>query len=128
MDKTRRDFFKTAGAAASAVAVPAMAKAAADDHDHQALPSDFTPRVRSLESLLIEKGLADRAALDALVDIFEHKIGRRRIRAGRVMRAVGRPGRNLQPLYSVWFAAHERWAEQAKPKPEFPLSRLADFL
>jgi nitrile hydratase subunit alpha len=77
MDKTRRDFLKTAGAAASAVAAPAMAHAAADDHDHQALPSDLTLRVRSLESLLVEKGLVDRAALDALVDTFEHKIGPR---------------------------------------------------
>jgi hypothetical protein len=33
--------------------------------------------VKSLESLLGEKGLVDRAALDALVDTFEHKIGPR---------------------------------------------------
>jgi nitrile hydratase len=46
-------------------------------HDHQALPSDLTLRVRSLESLLVEKGLVDRAALDALVDAYEHKIGPR---------------------------------------------------
>jgi len=34
-------------------------------------------RVKSLESLLVEKGLVDRAALDALVDAYEHKIGPR---------------------------------------------------
>jgi nitrile hydratase len=34
-------------------------------------------RVKSLESLLVEKGLVDRAALDALVDGYEHKIGPR---------------------------------------------------
>jgi nitrile hydratase len=45
------------------------------DHDHQAVPSDFTLRVKSLESLLVEKGLVDPAALDALVDTFEHKVG-----------------------------------------------------
>jgi nitrile hydratase len=47
------------------------------DHDHQAVPSDLTLRVKSLESLLVEKGLVDRAALDALIDTYEHKIGPR---------------------------------------------------
>ena len=47
------------------------------DREYQALPSDLTLRVKSLESLLVEKGLVDRGALDALVDTFEHKIGPR---------------------------------------------------
>ena len=47
------------------------------DHDHQALPSDFALRVKSLESLLVEKGLVDQRALDVLVDSYEHKIGPR---------------------------------------------------
>lgn len=47
------------------------------EHDHQAVPSDLTLRVKALESLLVEKGLVDRAALDALIDAFEHKIGPR---------------------------------------------------
>jgi nitrile hydratase len=47
------------------------------DHDHQAVPSDLTLRVKSLESLLVEKGVVDRAALDALVDAYENKIGPR---------------------------------------------------
>ena len=46
-------------------------------HDHQAVPSDPTLRVKALESLLVEKGLVDPAALDALIDTFEHKIGPR---------------------------------------------------
>jgi nitrile hydratase len=33
--------------------------------------------VKSLESLLVEKGLVDRAALDALIDTYEHKVGPR---------------------------------------------------
>jgi nitrile hydratase len=41
------------------------------------MPSDLTLRVKSLESLLLEKGLVDRDALDALVDTFEHKLGPR---------------------------------------------------
>ena len=47
------------------------------DHDHQDVPSDMALRVKALESLLVEKGLVDRPALDALVDTFEHKIGPR---------------------------------------------------
>ena len=46
-------------------------------HEHQALPSDPTLRVKALESLLVEKGLLDPAALDALVDTFENKVGPR---------------------------------------------------
>ena len=47
------------------------------EHHHQAVPSDPALRVKALESLLVEKGLVDRAALDALVDAYEHKIGPR---------------------------------------------------
>jgi len=46
-------------------------------HDHQAVPSDLTLRVKALESLLVEKGLVDRAALDTIVDLYETKIGPR---------------------------------------------------
>src|ERR1700740_364851 len=42
---------------------------------HSTVPSDLALRVTALESLLIEKGLVDPAALDALVDTYEHKIG-----------------------------------------------------
>src|SRR5947199_1942134 len=47
------------------------------DHDHQELPSDPALRVKALESLLVEKGLVDPAALDALVDTYENKVGPR---------------------------------------------------
>jgi nitrile hydratase len=47
------------------------------DHDHQELPSDPALRVMALESLLVEKGLVDPAALDELIDTYEHKIGPR---------------------------------------------------
>ena len=46
-------------------------------HDHQDVPPDVALRVASLESLLVEKGLVDKAALDALVDTYEHRIGPR---------------------------------------------------
>jgi nitrile hydratase len=53
-----------------------------DHHDHhhdhgQAPPSDIALRVKALESLLVEKGLVDPAALDAIVDHFETKVGPR---------------------------------------------------
>jgi nitrile hydratase len=44
-------------------------------HEHQAVPNDPTLRVKSIESLLVEKGLVDPAALDAVIDTFEHKVG-----------------------------------------------------
>jgi len=47
------------------------------NHHHQAVPSDVVLRVKALESLLVEKGLVDPAALDALIDAYEHKIGPR---------------------------------------------------
>jgi len=47
-------------------------------HDHgQTPPSDVALRVKALESLLVEKGLVDPAALDAIVEHYEHKVGPR---------------------------------------------------
>ena len=62
---------------------PPLAAAQPHDHehdhdpDHQALPSDVALRTKALESVLVAKGLVDRAALDALVDTYEHQIGPR---------------------------------------------------
>ena len=44
-------------------------------HGEQRIPSDPALRVMALESLLVEKGLVDPAALDALVETYEHKVG-----------------------------------------------------
>jgi nitrile hydratase len=49
----------------------------AHDHQGQEPPSDTALRVKALESLLVEKGLVDPAALDAIVDHYEHKVGPR---------------------------------------------------
>jgi nitrile hydratase len=75
MDATRRDVLTAAVTAAGATATHDFAHA--EEHDHQDVPSDVALRVKSLESLLVEKGLVDRAALDALVDTYEHKVGPR---------------------------------------------------
>lgn len=47
------------------------------DHDHTEPPADIELRVRALESLLQGKGLIDPAALDELIDTYEHKVGPR---------------------------------------------------
>jgi nitrile hydratase subunit alpha len=77
MTTTRRDFLTAAAATAGAAMTPELSQAHQHEHEHQAVPSDPALRVRALESLLVEKGLVDRAALDALVDTYENKIGPR---------------------------------------------------
>jgi nitrile hydratase len=81
MTTTRRDFLTTAAATAGAAMTPDLTQEHQPEHDHdhehQAVPSDPTLRVKALESLLVEKGIVDRAALDALVDTYENKIGPR---------------------------------------------------
>lgn len=71
----RRGFLQGIAAGAAGAMTPGGARA--QEHDHQDVPSDLTLRVKALESLLVEKGLVDAAALDALVDTFEHKVGPR---------------------------------------------------
>jgi nitrile hydratase subunit alpha len=73
MNTTRRGSLATAGVAATQEA----AGAPGHDHEHQVVPSDPALRVKALESLLVEKGLVDPAALDALIDTYEHKVGPR---------------------------------------------------
>jgi len=54
-----------------------------EDHDHphhdhaQEPPSDLALRVKALETLLVDKGLVDPAALDAIVETYEHQVGPR---------------------------------------------------
>jgi nitrile hydratase len=57
---------------------PTGGKIYGQDHDHDDdRLSDIGLRVRALESLLIEKGYVDPAALDAIVETYETKIGPR---------------------------------------------------
>jgi len=46
-------------------------------HAHTEPPPEPALRVKALESLLVEKGLVDPEALDALIDTYEHKVGPR---------------------------------------------------
>jgi len=47
------------------------------DHDHDNHLSEMVLRVKALETLLVAKGLVDPAALDAMIDAYESKIGPR---------------------------------------------------
>jgi nitrile hydratase len=79
----RRKFLSDAAAGtAGLVAAPrlganAQANAVAQDQGHQAVPSDVALRVKALESILVEKGMVDPAAIDAVIDTYESKVGPR---------------------------------------------------
>jgi nitrile hydratase len=45
------------------------------DHDHGSELSETQRRVRALESVLVEKGYVDPAALDELIETYETKVG-----------------------------------------------------
>lgn len=47
------------------------------DHDHGSELSPMDLRVRALESILVEKGYVDPAAIDALVEMYETRVGPR---------------------------------------------------
>ena len=48
------------------------------DHPHHDNELDeMTARVRALETILVDKGLIDPAAVDAIIDTYEHKVGPR---------------------------------------------------
>ena len=55
-------------------------------HPHALLPSEPALRVKALETILVDKGLVDPAALDAIIDYYEHEIGPH-IGAGLIARA-----------------------------------------
>jgi nitrile hydratase len=83
MTTTRRDLLSGAITMAGAAAMPQITAGQERHHDHdhehggQRVPSDPALRARALESLMVAKGLVDRAALDALIDNYEHKVGPR---------------------------------------------------
>ena len=78
-------------AGAAATPQPMAAVGPRQDQAHQAVPSDLALRVKSLESLLVDKGLVDPAALDALIDTYGAQ-GRPPQRRPRRRPRLGRPG------------------------------------
>ncbi len=64
------------------------------DHENEAhalLPPDPALRVKALETLLARKGYVDPAALDAIIDFYQNKVGPR-VGARVVARAWADPG------------------------------------
>ncbi|MEM6665562.1 MAG: nitrile hydratase subunit alpha [Pseudomonadota bacterium] len=64
-------------------------------HDHGSELSEMEARARALETLLVQKGYVDPAALDILIETYEHKVGPRN-GAAVVARAWSDPG------YRTW--------------------------
>ena len=58
-------------------------------------PSQLAARVKALEAILTEKGLVDPAALEALIETYEHKVGPRN--GARVVAKAWR-----EPEYKQW--------------------------
>lgn len=48
-----------------------------DDHAHAVLPPEPALRVKALETLLARKGYVDPAAMDAIIDFYQNKVGPR---------------------------------------------------
>ena len=46
-----------------------------ENHVHNLLPAEPALRVKALETILLEKGLIDQQAVDAIIDEYEQKIG-----------------------------------------------------
>ena len=72
---TRRDFIKKSSVAATTVVA---GSAATPGHTHEMEgheQSDYTLRTKALVSVLTRKNLVDPAAMDAVVDLYETKVG-----------------------------------------------------
>ena len=67
-------------------------------HDHGSELSEVQRRVRALETVLVEKGYVDPAALDALVETYETKVGPRN--GARVVAKAW-----VDPGYRAWLLA-----------------------
>jgi nitrile hydratase len=68
-----------------------------DDHDHGSDLDPMIARVMALETLLTEKGLVDPAALDAIVETYETRVGPR-----NGARVVARAW--ADPAFAEWLA------------------------
>ena len=69
------------------------------DHPHHDNEMDeMTARVRALETILVQKGLIDPAAVDAIIETYEHKVGPRN-GAAVVARAWS------DPAFAEWLRA-----------------------
>lgn len=72
--------------------------ASGSDGEHPGEIDEMDLRVKALESVLVEKGYVDPAALDELIDVYEHRVGPRN-GAHVVARAW------IDPVYREWLLA-----------------------
>jgi len=80
----RRKFLSGAAATAAAMVGNTDDASAGQDseeqehgHEHQTVPADIALRVKALESVLVEKKMVEPSELDAIVDLYENKVGPR---------------------------------------------------
>ena len=77
----RRRFLSGAGLGAAGLVVRADTAGSSPTHSHddeqQTVPADIALRVKALESLLIEKGMVEPAALDEIVQTYQQRVGPR---------------------------------------------------
>ena len=76
------------------------------DHDNTDPPSDEALRVKALESLLVDKGLINPEAVDAIIEQFEKQIGPHN-GAKVVARAWADPAYRARLLEDAWPALQE---------------------
>jgi nitrile hydratase len=65
------------------------------DHDHSHVPAEPALRVQALESLLVQKGLIDPGALNAIIDTYANEVGPRN--GARVVAQAW-----VDPEYHAW--------------------------
>ena len=68
-----------------------------NDHDHDNHLEPMAARVKALETILVEKGLVEAAAIDAIIETYEHKVG-----PGNGARVVARAWSD--PDFAAWLA------------------------
>src|SRR5690606_41898659 len=76
------------------------------EHPHSVLPSDPALRVKALETILVAKGLVDPAAMEAILDTYEHKVAPH-LGAAVVARVWTDPAFRTRPLADATAAVAE---------------------
>ncbi len=95
----------------------------AHDHDHDEAShlSEMDLRVRALETILVEKGYIESAALDRIIELYETKIGPH-IGAQVIAKAWSDPAFRNQKLNEWSQFAREKYRKNIKPplvRPEW---------
>lgn len=72
---SRREFLTKSSVAASTVVAGSVAGAASTEEPAEFVQSDYSLRTKALVSVLTRKNLIDPAAMDAVIDFYENKVG-----------------------------------------------------